>query len=852
MRIQKLALVATLAALSGCSSGSSTGGTTGTSGSTGGQKCTIATALTCSCTKDTDCPGNPLYLCNLDTRLCEFNCASGDDCTSANAPDDTKALCTNAALGCACEIDPVTQQNECVTKVCGTNLDCGTTNVCVDGQCTAPTATSTIDSCKVFPEAAVLHVGSAFPFTAQAYKAGKPVFAPASAFTWTGDGAASTGIFTPTAATTAAAPGVTATINGKTCNAQVQVYGAPAALALRVVVVDSLAGVPVAGAKVVLGNGTVPAATTDASGVATFAAAGAAPYTVSVFHADFGYVTIAGTTAADILVPLSRNATDKLGGVKGSVANLFTGPNGTAPSADVHAGIVGMSIAGGISDISFDLLLGASVPTHIAIGSTEADVGLPSGVLLGLSTNKFKETYSALGRAGFCDDATKTAAGTCGTRSIWGLGGDVPISKLPISQLAGGGLSGGNLNIGPILTQLLPVFRNFHSMVVRDVPITLGAKGGDGNVDPAFLTTQDLDNGVPPAVKLAIKTHVKIPELPKQNGSYVDGIIVLAGTEVPGRGLIPLGLSAGVDDPGTGVTDGHVEDQDETPPKKDQLTMNLAPTHGGTEGSPYKVGIIAASFKNISGGLSASAIITSPTGCGPGSTTGICYGGTIDVGSATFPKFPEGASFNYVTRHFTAGADAGATIYRTIFADTAGHRWIVFAGHTDFDLPTPPAGFGDRTRADDATGDRSGMTVQAITIDGSDFNTMAAFNGTNLDRYDLLMTKFAITDYAPPTIAIVSPAASAAVGAGSTVKVTIKNDSANGNNWRLCFTTSSTAVTSTQGCSAGSTTLDGSNNTTGVLPTATGAGFIHAVLVDSSGAPLNPTVEASEAITVNP
>ncbi len=870
MHARWLALAAILIGLVGCSGNnkttSSTGGSSGSSGTTS-SACTVANASSCTCTSDSDCPPGGLYICDTQqTKLCVFQCQQASDCVDqANAPATVYNTCKSATLGCVCEVDPNTQAATCTPQACGTDQDCGT-GVCANGQCVSTPPTNTVDSCKVFPQYQVMHVGSAFTFSAQAYSGGQVVRVPDSAFTWSAADAsvtagtgATASTFTGAAASTGAVAGVKATVNGVTCTAQVQVYGAPAAGSLQVTVVDQLSGTPVSGATVKL-EGQANTTTTSASGVATFSGVTAGANTVSVFMAGYGYVTIANTQSTDLLVPLLRNPVDVEGGVKGStVKNVFDG------TSDAHLAIVGMSIAGGVADISFDLLLGPSQPTTVTIGSSSYHVNLPSGVILGLAGNQFKANYAALGRAGYCDsDAAGTAAGTCGNRSIWGLSGDVPIDDLPIDQLQS--LSLQNLNLGPILTKLLPVFRTFHSFVVRDQQFNLGATDSSGNVQDQYLVDKQdtLDSGLtgtpPPAVKLSLKETVKVPILPKLGGNYVTGIVALGSSDVPGRGLVPLGLSAALQD---SANDGHVADTqaNATNPPKDQLTLYMAPNHSGTEGSQYKIGLLAASLTDISNGLSASALILSPGAC-DSSKKGVCYGGTLDASAQTFPGFPEGATFDYVHKVLTAGSgwsSLGLTLFKVTFEDNYQHRWVIVTNGTGFTLPTLPAGFtDDRTRADDgvsgANAPRSGMTVQAFDFGStSTFEGMVTFNGANLDHYDSLMQRFAIVDYAPPSISITTPAANdSAFNANSSVAVTISNDAANGNNWYMCWTQDANPVTSTaNGCKAGAA-VDSTGKATDTVPTGiSGSGYLHALLVDSTGAPLAPPVDTSVQETVH-
>jgi hypothetical protein len=312
---------------------------------------------------------------------------------------------------------------------------------------------------------------------------------------------------------------------------------------------------------------------------------------------------------------------------------------------------------------------------------------------------------------------------------------------------------------------------------------------------------------------------------------------------------VPLGLTAGVDeDPNSHATDGHVVDENN---RQDYLIAHMAPTHGGAEGSPYKIGVVAASFKNITNGLSGTAIIATPSSC-DSSGKGVCYGGTVDVSGQTWLGLPAGATFDYASRRFTPPSVSGADLVRALFETGPGHRWVVWAkGDVAFTLPTPPAGFEDRTRADGtATGARSDFVLLAAAV-GTDFDNLVSFSDKNVDHFDTYLTRFSIKDYPPPTIAINTPSAGASVLAGSAVNVTLSNDDANNNTWYVCWSADANPIASTANCSQGGPSVGSDGKSNGSLPgNATGSGYIHAVLVDGNGAVLNPPVEASVQVTV--
>ena len=108
-----------------------------------------------------------------------------------------------------------------------------------------------------------------------------------------------------------------------------------------------------------------------------------------------------------------------------------------------------------------------------------------------------------------------------------------------------------------------------------------------------------------PTIGLGLKSTVNVPVLPTSQGTTLDAAIVIAGSEVAGRGMIPLGLTAGTDtndECGAPCTkDGKAVGIDvlsDNPVKlayhdDGKLNLRMAPNHDGIEGSRYGVVTIA-------------------------------------------------------------------------------------------------------------------------------------------------------------------------------------------------------------------------------------------------------------------
>ncbi len=849
------------------------------------------------CVEDSDCPDPQYFFCNTVTSQCEPSCRSAAQCNPASVNNGTRPtqyaldFCTGS-LGCQCD------EGKCVGSLCSADSDCGTL-VCRSGACVAAPVATTVAKCQVSPDFAVFKQGSKARFWVSAWdaqnnpvviKEGATFTAEGTALTLTGTGTGAFADFTAGNAEVAtAANSVKATIGTTSCFAKAIVLANPVAGSAAVSVIDELSGRPVAGARVMLSTsagvvipqGASDTSETNANGYATLIGA-VAPYSVTVFHREFSYVTVANYagTSNFLSFALRRNSLDKYGGYKGTFTNV-------PMTSNVHAGLAGMSLAGSITNLNVTALLGPSEPTNIVIGSAinQMNVPIPAGAFLGFGDQEIKDNVAGQGLNGTCLDASgqpdeaKISAGTCGTRTAWALAGDVPLGDLPIDAVAGG-LD--NINIGQLLGRIVPIFKKFNSSVVRDVQFTLrdtpGADAGSPNFsDQTQYTTANHDFT---QIPLAFNFVVKTPELPRFKGTYVDGVAIIGGAMAVGRGVVPLGIGVGVN---TMPVDGQIDRLE--PLQAGQVGVRMAPTHHGLEGSHYGLLIAAISAKALSdasAGIGASALfprlpgnklVFDPTGATP-----------VDVSTQAFPVFPEGARFNYSgmadgavpARSFRIGtgmgAVAGVNVVRVSFADAIETRWdiLVDAADTRFTVPpVPSAGaFRDRlfTNGNSATGARSDLLVQAFRMLKDPLNlpsTPVTFteyvelNDTNADRTTDFLTAFSFLNYGKPTIGFKTPATNpATITRGSSIKVEVAGFSigntpgTNDGVVRLTFTGGTgcaDVVLNTE------TPMAGSGELEHALPMAcTGAGIvIRAELLKTDGTTaIAPAVASTTTVTI--
>jgi hypothetical protein len=630
--------------------------------------------------------------CNSTTKKCEqvFVCTADAQCASPTTSGNP--ACTDASK-CIC------LGGTCQERGCSTDAVCSGGKICVAGQCTDKPAAASL-SCVVLTPSSVIRQGQTLTFVAAAKNANGAIV-PGQAFIWTSSNTAVAAIDASgvaTGGTTTGETNITCLVTGGSATPSPAVvlknYANLTTGQARAVVTDDKTGQPIAGAKVLFERGGTPVGsspiTTAADGVALLTAAGTGALNVHVFHNDYHYVSVMGTTSVDLLLPLLKKPDDtKAGGFKGT----FDLTRVTNASDTVEVGIAGASLTGSFIDLDFMKLLGELLKTHVKIGSLyEGDLRLASGLYLKLGDQAIKTNYQALGQPGL--------------RHAWGLGGKVPFDKLiqvltPI--IGSGGISLENLPLGQLIAQVLPFFDKFKHFVKTDITVTEAAKiqdtqdlNGDGSTTD--LIPNFADGTAFPAVNavvnqaLTLATSVTIPTLPKYNNQWLEGVILLAGANAAGRGLVPLGVSAAVDAPKQGeAPDGQVDVDPNTAGNQNTVSLKLAPLHDGLEGSKFFLAALSLSVKFSSSALpNISGIITQMDS----------IGSTTTLAASGFLGFPETAAYALGTRTFNLGtAVTGASFYRVDFKGADGDWYVYFKGPSSgaaFTLPTVPSGATQR------------------------------------------------------------------------------------------------------------------------------------------------------------
>jgi hypothetical protein len=713
----------------------------------------------------------------------------GDDLTCATDRD-----CKKSGTGCdkTNDGDDIPAANDpegvCVSLVCITNADCADPeeevcdvrrgfcvpkNLCDPGdadacsnpeercvysegrpRCAVPADAAT---CSLVPSVGFVAVGGALQLEGIGVD-GQGKLVPHTRFTFSGAGVSSSGLVEPTAAGVLT---VTAEADngGARCNATVNVYDAVDANDLRVVVIDQatrepLADVPVA---IKVGNVTTSGETGD-DGSYTFEG-GAGANAVSAFPQGFQWHTIL-EPGNDVVLYTSAVATATLvDGVKGRFDFSKVHTDG-----EIRLGLAGTAINAAITDLNFDAIIGELVPTELDLQAITGSAGvqevpLPEGLVIGLADQDFKPNYAAL--------STNN-----GPSVAWALGGMVRLSKIGpiITSVAG---ASDDINAGAILSAVLPFFASFDHAIVTGLQFTPAARNREGG-DPNF---QELT--MAPDTLLMLSADYDLPELPcapkgysgaandrcgnsvfkivdgeeeslvnacpaslpatatcEPVSSYTSGVVVLSGVVVPGQGLVPLGISAALDDADGDSSDEFdgVAAQSGADGEGDDgvLSMDYAPPHDGVEGNLYVTVAIALDINSITGASDLGASILTKV-----SREMPTRGNAFPAGA--FLESQGGTFFSGATGSFTLAKKGNADFYRVNLDDGGEAEWNVWfdADHSDTidiaALPVAPGvSVGSRTVHAD---------VQAFKLDAgyegaapASFADLMAFDGQDLDN----------------------------------------------------------------------------------------------------------------------
>lgn len=655
---------------------------------------------TCACTRNSDCGSGFACIASKCERLCNTD----GDCSEGLVCED--AICRRPG--------------------CGSDAECGEGLQCLAGECRTPVPASEVASCSIQPSRALLAPGKSRTFSIQAHDASGRGLPWKGAARWaSGDPARAT--VRGTTHTGTAVPGIEGEVEvrasitgGPDCTPAVaRAYGPVPVGRIRVVVADLQGLEPVPNAKVVVSQGTQTLdAKTDESGVALLDFPGDAPRTISAYEPLHSYVTAFGVRGRDIALFL-KPFPQRRGFTGGMKVEDFDGL--PVQGEKVRMAVFGASLPGNLLDLQGPTVFGDLVMTNMNLGPATMKVALPSGVVVGMDDEMFRERFEVFASPGL--------------RTVWGLGGNASFNELfdALSPLIVADQA--DVSTGALVNLLIPLVNRFHSGVVVGRPVP---------------TTQELEEiSVPLATPLRMKLKVRVPELPQygfegETRRFEDALVVGAALHRP-QGLVPLGLAAGSDRPGeNGPLDGLVTNPE--PGGADgTLPLRVAPLNAGLETSTYALVALAGSFTALGPGGDGTPIVVSGLVTAPPSLPYTARGLEVSfprgfLGVPSAPRLTE--------RHFALGSLVeGATFHRLDVGSAWNGEWQIYfppTGH-EFDVPVPPPGYDDRLRVPSSAAQPL-VRVQSVALDAAagprDYQGVVAFDGDDLDDLTVHMQAF--------------------------------------------------------------------------------------------------------------
>jgi len=660
-----------------------------------------------TCTTDADCEANfeciddiceELPLCSIDTDCAEDCTAVACICKDGHC-HETSSCTTDAD----CTADEDCVGGICVPHLCRGPDDCQPNEICVDGVCVTGGNPGLVYEVIIITPGGPIRSGQQIQLEAIALtQNGDEV--PGIGFDWDSSQAGRASVSATGVLTGGAVAGdtdVTATAQ----NTAPPVVSMPVTFTnvldptadtVRVTVVNASDRSPVAGATVVLDDGSnQETGTTDAAGIVELSDPGGVA-DVHIFSAGHDYVSILGTISTDLLVPLpDRSNMTKAGGFSGQMTFVGEG--------SVSMGLAGTSIGGQLLDMNFGRLLGETFIVTVSMGGYTQQIPLPAQIVVSASfqgmTIPIKDTYYVLGQRGL--------------RTAWSMGGFMDMSVL--MDLMGGG------TINDVIIALLPYFSLFQHglMPVFDVfpqDLVVDANDLDGDGDSTEMRPDwggalpDLD--LAPSHSQDIYLSVTPPANTPSHGGQPIATVVYVSGGLSSLGFTPLGLTSG--QAVNGVTE--------------PMIMKMAPAYGGLEVGEYGVAVMAvppAEGNEMPNDMAMVLYV------GQNLPTNISF----DYG---FLDFPEDAVYTAADRELTATAVTGASMYRSTVQAAEG-RWVVYlagTGTLTYTLPAVPGGMDDL-----AAGDV--VTLDPISLAGGlTFEDLVTFNGEDLDKLNSLSLAF--------------------------------------------------------------------------------------------------------------
>lgn len=662
-------------------------------------------------------------------------CTKASDCGKASefvcASKTCIAICTRSDQ---CPGDEICEDAVCRAPACGNDAECKAGEQCIGGACEAKIGEGAVASCQVLPTGTILKDGAKKSFSIVAKDADGKVVAYKGDVAYSVDEADRAAVdgAVVTGGSEAGAVKVQAKVGTVDCAAaNVVNYAAPANGKRRVVVADLNTQKPIKGASVVIGTESVD---TNDDGIVEFDGA-AETVTVSVFHDDYAWVTIVDAKSKDLLV-YTKKAQQPAKFTGSMTARDFDGLSDI--QGNVRLALQGSSIAGNLFDLELATLLGEMEPTDIKLGgSLDVDaVPLPAGTVIGLSETMFRGPQKANGEPGFSIVAAP------GVRTLWALGGNAQISD--IIEAAGPAIGGeGDIEVGPILSGLLPVIGRLQSGALTGLNAVEGETASIMKDGKSQLKLDTL---------LRLRVNAKLPKLPTYTAGNTEvkfgEAIVLGGAFNGSQGLVPMGLTAGIDGDGDGIVDGDAD----AGTQPGNLELRMAPLHSGMETSKYAVVALAASLESLIGGdagLALSGVVSYPD------TLKFDGGKPQTVEMSSFLSVPSNASVEASNRTVKAGSKVDGAAFQRLSIGEGDAEWLVyFEPGADREIVLPNGHEGKHDRFKKKPGESNAKDPQLLLhsvrlgLGGAapSFDDVVSFGSHNLDDLSAQVDAFSVLE----------------------------------------------------------------------------------------------------------
>lgn len=690
-------------------------------------------ALGAPCAATINCPVEAI--CNLEDEVLYDASAPSSTCIKVTCASDADCEAPKE-----CGLARV-----CRTPLCQVDANCSGEEICIAGACASPPNPSTVTSCEVVTRDALLAEGQTLTLFAVAKGEGGAVI-PGISFAWESSNPAAVSVVgnVASASTEAGSAELRARVGESTCTGAVSVIRLPARSPgdVRVVVVEDAEGIPVAGAQVVVDAGGLRSGATDATGAASFSGLSSPIASVTVQAEGFQRVSVIAPGVDDIFIPIPRDTVDdRAGGFRG-VVDISTAPRG-----EIQLGFAGPALPSNLLDIGLTDLVGESISTEIDAPELDLEltgedaVDLPGGLMAALGNRRFTVDGTGVrcqGRAVATGELGCYVAGAPeGMTAAWALAGQLRLRD--VTGIAGtlsaalGGSEDEELPIGELLIGILPLLRNLSHAIVAAVDIEHHPRVGG---EPDYARYQSLD--LTARQDLGILSRVRIPQLPGGPGRCASAAALLAVVNLDGRGLVPLGITAGLDvDEPTETPDCVVNglSQPFGPGSSDtedgQLALSMAPLHSGAEAGDLVLLLAAADVDELFGdaGFTTSLLVHRPTAGVPAS---------LSLADRAFLERPS-VTIESGLRTITATAAEGAVLTR-FELQGGGETWLVYAPSGERRISLPALGGGP----DPVTSSLSEAFVIAMSLEGDYGEVFQLGSGKTLDRLFDTLTGLAV------------------------------------------------------------------------------------------------------------